>query len=99
MSDKPAGEIIREFLSPHEFATLCGLALITVRRYLADGRLPAVQPGGRRCRVLIPRSALNLFTKVGDVAHAARRPSTDKPTAMPKRKSPAGPTPRWLADS
>ena len=99
MSDKSTDEIVREFLSPQEFASCSGLSLVTVRRYLADGRLPAVQPGGRRCRVLIPRSALNLFTKVSDVARAARRPPSQKPTAIPTRKSPAGPAPRWLADS
>jgi len=99
MSDKPANEIVREFLSPQEFAALCGLALITVRRYLADGRLPSVQPGGHRCRVLIPRSALTLFVKVGDVARVACRPSTKKSTPTPTRKSPAGPAPRWLGNS
>jgi excisionase family DNA binding protein len=96
MSDKPADEIVREFLSPHEFASCSGLSLVTVRRYVDDGRLPAAQPGGHRCRVLIPRSALADFTKK---IPTAGRSSTKNITPTPTRKSPAGPAPRWLTDS
>jgi hypothetical protein len=47
------------FLSPADFARHSGLSLSTVSRYLASGRLPKIQFGGRRCRVLIPRAALD----------------------------------------
>lgn len=48
----------RVYLTPEEFAQVSGLSLSTVRRYLANGKLPKCQPGGPRCRVLIPRGAL-----------------------------------------
>ena len=51
------------YLTPEEFAHLSGLSLSTVRRYLADGRLPKVQPGGPRCRVLIPRQQFPAIKK------------------------------------
>lgn len=90
----------REFLSPQEFAASSGLSVVTVRRYLADGRLPAFQPGGRRCRVLIPRSALNQFTATLGVSRKSRQSITvTKDIIMPSTKTLAGPPPRWLADS
>ncbi len=56
MSDiVPAAFCDREAVSPQEFVVLSGLSIATVRRYIAGGRLPCIQPGGRRCRVLIPR--------------------------------------------
>ena len=91
-------------VSPEEFAELSGLSSATVRRYLADGRLPKSQPGGRRCRVLIPVSALNPFAasaKSGveedangnqDVAAPASPTSADSTSPLSRR----GPPPRWL---
>lgn len=88
---------VREALSPKEFVAKSGLSLATVRRYLRDGRLPSIQPGGRRCRVLIPASALALVSAVNaeprsavtngprDVA-AVKQPSTLN-KALPGRKA------------
>jgi len=87
------------YVSPAEFVRLSGLSSATVRRYLEDGRLPKVQPGGPRCRVLIPRNALDAF-----------RPQTARPGApetrnftadesAPSLKNPPphhGPAPRWM---
>lgn len=92
--------VIREFLSPQEFAASSGLSLVTVRRYLADGRLPAVQPGGRRCRVLIPRAALSRFAVTHGVSRkSGQSTNVTNTTIMASTKSLAGPPPRWLADS
>ena len=71
----------RDFLSPQEFAAKSGISLVSVRRYIAAGRLPSVQPGGRRCRVLIPQSALAQFTKVADVALGTGQ-TVPKPTPL-----------------
>ena len=49
-----------EYLTPNEFVRHRGLSLSTVRRYLAQGHLPKIQPAGPRGKVLIPREALNV---------------------------------------
>jgi len=56
-------------VSPKEFAVLSGLSLSTVRRYLADGRLPKIQPGGHRGRVLIPCDVLERVRADDAVPH------------------------------
>lgn len=79
-----------EFLSPKEFALSNGLSINTVRRYTRSGRLPYIQPGGFRCRILIPRNALNSSGKI---------PSENSPPAPPcARKAQtkaSGPEPAW----
>ncbi len=52
-----------EFLSPAEFAQFSGLSLPTIHRYRKSGRLPFIQPGGFRCRILIPKNASDLVRK------------------------------------
>jgi len=90
-----------DYLSPIEFSRVSGLSLSTVRRYLASGRLPKVQPGGRRCRVLVPREALEVFqppaesyataqTEIREDDHS-KGPSS-KPSSQPRTR---GPRPRW----
>ena len=90
----------RETLSPQEFVTLSGLSLATVRRYLKDGRLAAIQHGGRRCRVLIPRSALTQFLPAAGVKHAAGQgPSGAVKTSAQTGSKPerlSGRKPLWL---
>lgn len=99
MSESSA--VPREFLSPQEFAAISGLSLVTVRRYLAAGRVPSVQPGGRRCRVLIPRSALSQFTKAVDVVfatdQAAAKQATSACSVSIAKKLP-GPAARWRSE-
>ena len=56
-------------VSPKEFAVFSGLSLSTVRRYLADGRLPKIQPGGHRGRVLIPCDVLERVRADDAVPH------------------------------
>ena len=87
---------IRKHLSPAEFAVESGLSLATVRRYLKSGRLPKVQFGGFRCRVLIPREALQLAagslgTGAAGEAASGNSPSTTAPKPSNRRRKP-----RWL---
>jgi excisionase family DNA binding protein len=56
------------YLSPQAIADLSGLSLSTVHRYLDKGKLPKEQPGGKRCRVLIPRDALESTNRNGESA-------------------------------
>jgi excisionase family DNA binding protein len=81
--------------SPAEFARYSGLSIATVRRYLASGKLPKIQPKGARGRVLIPREALTASCQsAGGNAECAG-------TVIPEsavESSPAskrGPAPRW----
>lgn len=85
----------REYLSPREFAVQTGLSSATVNRYLAGGRIPFYQPGGPRCRILIRRSALELFAAKPT---GTPQPSSEKlpPTSAKPR---SGPKPRWTSNS
>ena len=98
MSDVNTRE--RETLSPLEFVAKSGLSLATVRRYLRDGRIPSFQPGGLRCRVLIPVSALEPYAQAAGSVSRTARPNQPKvvPRAVSKR-SRSGPKPRWRTDT
>lgn len=91
------GAAQRDFLSPHEFVARSGLSSATVRRYLRDGRLPSIQPGGPRCRVLIPVTALQSFLTVKQVAgpnKTDRSPTVTKPAYSSNKPLP-GPKAKW----
>ena len=47
------------FFTPEQMAMITGLSLSTIWRRIRDGSMPFVQPGGRRKRVLIPRTFLD----------------------------------------
>ncbi len=65
---------VPDFLSPAEFSHLSGFSLATIRRRIADGTLPFLQPGGKRTAVRIPRSVLSspVTTTAGVSAPAAK---------------------------
>jgi predicted DNA-binding transcriptional regulator AlpA len=90
-----AGVSRKKFFSPAQFRELTGLSLATIHRRLADGSLPKVQIGGKRCRILIPRSALSA------VIQSATEPSVcDKSTAPSTAEKPpalGGMRPRWMS--
>jgi excisionase family DNA binding protein len=88
----------RRYVSPEEFSQFTGLSLATVRRYLKDGKLTFLQPGGRRGRILIPVDALvgpppdvSGATPVSEPAAGSLPPggSQTKTARIP------GPSPRW----
>lgn len=80
----------RNHLSIEEFSQQSGLAAVTIRRYLRKGKIPFVQPGGRKHRILIPVQALqNLQNPIPlKLPEPARQP-----TAQPVL---SGRKPRWL---
>ena len=94
---------VASFLSPAEYSSRSGLSLSTVSRYLAAGLLPKVQPGGPRCRVLIPIEALNSLslqatgrdtapTVVRDNLGGEQATSSEPKTSRSPQR---GPAPRW----
>ena len=86
----------RRFVSPLEFSQLSGLSLATVHRYLKKGKLPSIQPSGRRGRILIPADALELCGNT--TLEAAQPEQTAAPTSEPgnaPNPRPSGPRPRW----
>jgi hypothetical protein len=90
---------ISEYLTPHDFAQLSGLSISTVRRYLDDDKLPKIQPGGKRCRVLIPRNALDFIKPIEKQRPEASPDETEAPANAnkdkPKPAANSGPQPRW----
>lgn len=88
-ADVPADDDLP--LTPKEFAALTRRGIATVRRYLAGGRLPKSQPGGKGCGIRIPRSALTSFLQQTDNA-----PSVDaNDHSNSERSIRRGPRPKW----
>ena len=94
MAEKPAAsKRVRGLLSPKEFSQLSGLSLATVHRYLKAGKLPFLQPGGPRSRVLIPSDALQLpspMTSIEREAESHQLFSASQVVHPPSRQ------PRWM---
>ena len=88
------------YVSATEFAQLSGLSLSTVSRYLKRGLLPKLQPGGPRCRVLIPCDALEAFRRSSDaIGTEPDGTNSEAPPASAHSQTPpclSGPVPRWL---
>ncbi|MCE9551920.1 MAG: helix-turn-helix domain-containing protein [Planctomycetes bacterium] len=88
---------LRPNLSPAEFARESGLGIATVRRYVKAGKLPRAQPGGERCRVMIPRSALAAVSKAcGGNTDDPRAIAAETAAEAPTNRKPRGPKPRWM---
>jgi hypothetical protein len=89
-------------LAPIEFARLSGLSLSTVRRYLACGKLPKYQPGGPRCRVLIPRYVVDELLncesryKKNQDGPTPTSNETESGNRLPIKSDSSGPPPRWM---
>lgn len=89
---------LRVFVTPQEFAERSGLSMSSVRRYLADGRLPKSQPGGPRCRVLIPVDALQQTSPksvLHETASRAVNPSAEAAPGGATSHDLSGPQPEW----
>jgi hypothetical protein len=90
------------YLTVDEFACLSTLSEVTVRRYLRDGRLPKFQPGGDRCRIGIPVSALQTLEPAQSVRPVGldSAPSTDAQSLnqLSINKKLPGRRPRWRRD-
>jgi excisionase family DNA binding protein len=82
----------REYLKLDEFQKLCGLSLVTIRRYIKSGKLESVQAAGRGHRILIPRDAL-------DKLRAVPKPPPDPAEGPSRSATLSGPKPRWRVNS
>ena len=94
----------QQYVSPQEFAAQSGLSLSTVWRYLKTGRIHSVQPGGNRCRVLVPSEALAQFTSASAVSRGADQQVAPNAGDAPAKRSQkacelSGPRPRWKNES
>ena len=82
-----------------QFADLSGLSKSTVRRYLKAGKLPHDQPGGPRCRILIPLSALPSSENEPASVDPESGPTEEAITAEAEHPQTLerlpGPKPRW----
>jgi len=84
----------REYLKLDEFQKLCGLSLVTLRRYVKSGKLESVQAAGRGHRILIPRDALDKLRA------APKSPPDPAEAERPSRNETlSGPKPRWRVGS
>ncbi|MCA9179346.1 MAG: helix-turn-helix domain-containing protein [Planctomycetales bacterium] len=84
------------FLSPQDFARVSGLSVSTVHRYLAGGHLPKFQPGGKRCRILIPLTALEQFQNATSIQREQQPAPSDDAAPQPDNRSLSkGPKPKW----
>ena len=80
------------FFTVAEFRDATGLSESTIRRLIRDKRLPVLQPGGYRCRILIPHATLELVKRL----ESAREPGLG--LSPPITEIP-GPKPRWQLES
>src|SRR5271154_886209 len=84
--------------SVQEFADLYGLSTSTVRRYVRARKLPYDQPGGPRCRILIPLSALS-HSGSGSASVDLAAPTISEAASRPEQPKNLerlpGPKPRW----
>ena len=76
----PREQDLSKFISITQLAAEAGLSVSTVRRYLRDDKLPRVQPGGARCRVLVPANALDGLA----AGHSQRPEPSQKRGPSPK---------------
>ncbi len=86
--------------SVQKFADMSGLSESTVRRYVKAGKLPHDQPGGPRCRILIPLSALPSTDNKSVAGDPETRPTAAMITDQAKQPQTLerlpGPKPRWV---
>jgi excisionase family DNA binding protein len=90
-AQEPTAPAPQDFLSVAQFSQVTGLSASTVRRLIADKKIPALQPGGHRCRIVIPLQALACVPPRGSTPDeaAVRHTPDSSPAPIP------GPKPRW----
>jgi len=79
----------KRFLSLDEVVQLSGLSASTLRRRVRDGSIVAVQPGGRRTRLLFDAESLGGLVTPGTPVDGDR----EQPKPDPKRTQ--APRPPW----
>jgi excisionase family DNA binding protein len=90
----------RACLSYEEVSAQTGLSLSTLRRRVQEGKLPFIQPGGRRTRVVFPADVVERLlqhpTDSPEIEPVLPSPEPARSTARPV---PHGPKPKWLQDA
>jgi excisionase family DNA binding protein len=95
-------------LTYDDLSTLTGLSLSTLRRRVKEGKLPFIQPGGRRTRIVFPRDVMEqLLQPVKPVCcpSGATNRGPVSPDGVSARREPTpsppthGPLPRWLQEN
>ncbi|MCA9250253.1 MAG: excisionase family DNA-binding protein [Phycisphaerales bacterium] len=89
--DVSAANSARTFMSISECCDATGLSVSTVRRLIKRGHLEMFQPGGHRCRILIPVSAIQ---SLQDQAVSKNDGPEILPHQSPSPRLP-GPQPQW----
>ena len=79
----------KELLTIAELSQLSGLSTITLRRYVAKGKIEALQPGGRGCKLLFRPTALELILHVNA--------DQSQQTVEPAKKRLPGRAPAWMS--
>lgn len=89
----------RQTLTIEELERLSGLSLSTLRRRIADGSLPVIQPGGHRTRMAFLPNVLELLSqprrRVSDPASAETFKVATPPPQEKGEKPISGPLPKW----
>jgi len=95
----------RQTLTIEELERISGLSVSTLRRRIADGSLPVIQPGGHRTRMAFLRNVLELLSqpcrRIPEPASAETleqpapaQDKAEKPNSGPDKPIP-GRRPKW----
>jgi excisionase family DNA binding protein len=86
------GPTKRQWITVTELSTRVGVSVSTLRRWVRGGRLPAIQPGGPRGKLLFPADVVERIAqalRLPDVADVTQ-PHLDKVAPL------SGPRPNWM---
>ena len=96
-ADRPPA---RTCLSYEELSVQTGLSLSTLRRRVKEGKLPCIQPGGRRTRIVFPVDVVErLLQHASNSSETATVPPAPKPARPAANPTHHGPRPKWLRDA
>lgn len=89
--------LTRACLSYEEVSARTGLSLSTLRRRVKEGKLPFIQPGGRRTRIVFPLDVIERLLQAADTSSSPKH-AVQQPISVPVRKVTVsrGPRPKWL---
>ena len=81
-------------LSIHELNAVVSLSITTIRRRIRirEGTIPAIQPGGKGTKLLIPVEWLQKWSALSQASPEQTTPITN----AKQRKTISGPRPRWM---
>ena len=80
------------FLTIEELSQHLPLSIKTIRRRIRDGSIPAIQPGGKGTKILIPLEWLNQQSAVSQESP----PQQTSISGSTQRKIISGSSPQWM---